>query len=288
MIQTDWFLLAIFASIIASIVGVLQKAAINKTIDPVAFGIYFQSLVGIIGIPMAIINGDTLSLNIGTIQLLILMAFLCACANLLYYFALKSTEISQASILTSTSALWLLFGGLIFFGENLTIYKTSGVLLVVFGVFVIYYNKSSLKGFGIAQVFLLLSAVLSGFTGILDKHLIESLPVSTYQVLSYLLQAVITAVLVPDSIKTIGSFFKSKKTNLIIICSAVLLNIGTYCYFSSLKIGGEISKINPILQASTILTIILGLIFFNEKQNLLKKIIGASIILIGVIFIKAI
>lgn len=285
-LQIDWFSLALFSSTIASIVGILQKTAIKTAVDPAAFGIYFQFLVGIFGIPIAIINKGTFSLDFTTVLLLIIMAFFSSCGNLLYYFALKSVEISQACILTTTSSIWLLFEGLIFFGEQLTFYKASGVILILMGVMVIYINKHSFSGFGTPQILLLISAFFSGMTGILDKHLIASLPVSYYQVLSYLLQAAMTAILIPDSIKSVGILFNSKKTNYIIILSAILLNLGIYSYFTSLKIGGEISKINPILQASTMLTVFLGIVFLNERRDLFKKFLGASIIFSGILLIK--
>jgi uncharacterized membrane protein len=123
-------------------------------------------------------------------------------------------------------------------------------------------------------------------TGLFDKYLLTIFSVSTYQVLSYFLQAAVTTALMPGSLKKVLPLMRFNKTNLIIISSAILLNFGASSYFFALKGGGEISKINPILQASIILTILFGIIFFNEKENVYKKLIGAAIVFLGVLLIK--
>lgn len=285
----DWFSLAVISSASASIVGVLQKAALGKnTTDPVAFGIYFQLLVSLIGLPLAVLSSAPLPLNLVVIFLLTFMAIITASGNLLYYFALKSIEISQAAILSSTSTIWLLLGGFIFLNEQLTLNKLAGVFLILSGIFIVYFNKKSLVKVGAAQGFIVASAISSGLTGIFDKYLLASFSVSTYQVVSYFLQASMTAILVPGSVKNIVPLLRFSKTNLIIVSSAVLLNFGALSYFSALKSGGEITKINPILQGSAILTIILGVIFFKERSNLLKKFIGMAVIISGIILIKSV
>jgi len=287
-IQLNWFVLAAISSITASVVSILQKFALKDTDDPISFGIYFQLLVSLIGLPMAIINYDSFPLNFNIIFMVLLMAFFSASGNLLYFFSLKSTEISQVAILTSTSSLWLLPGGFIFFRELPSIYKILGVFLVVLGVFVIYYNKNSTISFGTSQIFALISAVFAGLTGMFDKFLLAIYTVSTYQVLSYFLQALLTASLMPSSVKNIAPLLRFNRTNAVIILCAILLNFGAFSYFSALKIGGEISKVNPILQSSVILTIILGIICFNEKENLLNKVLGTITIFWGVLLIKSI
>lgn len=283
----DWFYLAVFSSITASVVTLLQKTALDKnSTDPIAFGIYYQFLVSIIGLPGAIINAEYFPFSTTIFILLILMASFTAIGNLLYYFALSSIELSQVAIISSTTSLWLLLGGFIFLDEKITGTKITGILLVLSGIFFIYFKKNSFNKFGFFQILVLISAAFSGLTGLFDKHLLTIFNVNTYQVLSYFLQAAVTTAIMPGALKKVLPLVKFNKTNLIIISSAALINFGAYCYFSALKSGGEISKINPILQASTILTILFGILFFNEKENLFKKFLGAITISAGILLIR--
>ena len=49
---------------------------------------------------------------------------------------------------------------------------------------------------------------------------------------------------------------------------------------------GIVSIVAPISSLSVILTIIVGYLFFNEKNNLIKKIIAGVFIIVGIILIK--
>ena len=284
---SDWFYLAVFSSVIASIVTTLQKSALSeKTTNPVAFAIYFQFLVFLFGLPAAILNTNHFSFSVTTFLMLMTMAFFTCVGNLIYYFALSSIEVSEAAIVSSTASLWLLIGSSIFLNEKITSSKIAGIALVLFGIFFIFFDRHSFKKFGFFHILVLISAAFSSITGMFDKVLLNSFEISTYQVLSYFLQALFAALMIPSSLKKLKSLAAFNQTNIIIIFAAILLNLGAFCYFSAIKHGGEISKINPILQASTILTILFGVIFFKENDNIFKKLSGAIIVFAGILLIK--
>ena len=68
------------------------------------------------------------------------------------------------------------------------------------------------------------------------------------------------------------------KTLLFLILSGLVTGASWLCYFHALQ-KGDINKVVPIDKSSTILTILLALIFLHEGLTLVK---GGSVVLIGV------
>lgn len=70
----------------------------------------------------------------------------------------------------------------------------------------------------------------------------------------------------------------SRETLLFLVLSGLATGASWLCYFHALQIG-DINKVVPIDKSSTVLTILLALIFLNEGITLLKAV---SVVMIGV------
>jgi uncharacterized membrane protein len=121
---------------------------------------------------------------------------------------------------------------------------------------------------------------------VLDKYLIGFYNIYAYQVLNFISCSIITAIIFPKSIKNVKEFLTIKKSNFYIMIAAFLGSIGCISYFISLKTGGEISQVGPILQSSMILTVLIGIIFLNEKERLIQKLISAVLMFVGVVLLR--
>lgn len=69
----------------------------------------------------------------------------------------------------------------------------------------------------------------------------------------------------------------SAKTWVFLILSGLATGASWLCYFRALQLG-DVNKVVPVDKSSTILTILLALIFFREPVSLLK---GAAVVMIG-------
>ena len=83
-------------------------------------------------------------------------------------------------------------------------------------------------------------------------------------------------VFIVGSIDTINEL--SQKTIIFLILSGLATGLSWLCYFRALQLG-NVNKVTPIDKSSTILTMVLAIIFLGEKITILKII---SIILIGI------
>ena len=121
------------------------------------------------------------------------------------------------------------------------------------------------------------SAFFAGITAILAKIGIKNTD-------SNLATAVRTVVILIFSwiiVFTVGSFDTisslSIRTIIFLILSGLATGLSWLCYFKALQLG-NVNKVTPIDKSSTILTMILAIIFLGEPITLLK---AAAIVLIG-------
>ena len=288
LIQLNWFVLTIISCISGSLVSILQKIAFKeKNADPSAFNAYFQFLTGIIIFPIAVLNIGAITYDVNIWAIFILSGFLFASSNVLYFYGFKATEVSKVGILTSTYSIWVLVGGVIFLNEVLTFKKIIGVMLIAIGVITIYWIKNGFKGLGIPQLFIVLYQMVLVILGLIDRYLLNYFSqIATYLFATSIFASICTIIIKPKAIKQIRPLLKPDRGNLLIITSAFLSCLSVFSFFAAMKAGGEISRIGPIWQLSVILTVLLGIIFLKERENYFRKIVGATIVFIGVVFIK--
>ncbi len=74
----------------------------------------------------------------------------------------------------------------------------------------------------------------------------------------------------------------SGKSFLFLVLSGLSTGCSWICYFKALSVG-DVNKVVPIDKSSTILSVLLAIIIFNETNNLLIKLLGTFILFIGII-----
>ena len=122
------------------------------------------------------------------------------------------------------------------------------------------------------------SAFFAGITAILAKIGIKN----TDSNLATAIRTIVILIFSWFMVFIVGSFDTitnlSIKTVTFLILSGIATGLSWLCYFKALQIG-NVNKVTPIDKSSTILTMILAMIFLSEKITALKFI---SIILIGI------
>ena len=124
-----------------------------------------------------------------------------------------------------------------------------------------------------------LSALFAGITAILAKIGLKDVDSS----LATALRTIVVLFCAFVMVLIVGSFNQIKtidfKTFILLMLSGLATGASWLCYFKALSIG-DVNKVVPIDKTSTILTMILAFIIFQESLSLLK-IISMIIMLIG-------
>ena len=131
----------------------------------------------------------------------------------------------------------------------------------------------------IAAIF---SAVFAGLTSILAKCGIKKTDSDLATALRTIVVLIFSVIMVfiVGSQGTLTSI--SAKSLIFLILSGLATGASWICYFKALSIG-DINKVVPIDKSSTILTVLLAIIFFNETSNLVIKLIATAILAAGIL-----
>ncbi len=126
-----------------------------------------------------------------------------------------------------------------------------------------------------------LSAFFAGITSILAKCGIRK---TDSDVATAIRTAVVLAfsfimTIIVGSIGEIGQI--SNKSFLFLILSGVATGASWICYFKALSMG-DVNKVVPIDKSSTILSVLLAIVIFNETNNLAVKLIGTALLGVGI------
>ena len=80
-----------------------------------------------------------------------------------------------------------------------------------------------------------------------------------------------------------GTIFEiSPKSFLFLALSGIATGASWICYFKALSMG-DVNKVVPIDKSSTVLTVILAIIFFGETENLLIKLVCTAVLACGIL-----
>lgn len=279
-----WLLLSISAMIFIAGGRIVQKSILNHDKhDPITYAIYFQLFVAILLFPVAIANGFSFppleKVGFG----LLLTVFLYCFGNILVFHSLKKIPISEFTILVSTTPIWTTLTSSIFLHESTNPTKLLGVLATVCGIIIVFYRG---KKFSMDKehYFTLVGAISFGCATTNDAALLHYFNATTYSFLYFLLPCIALSMIYRKKLRGVSHFVKNGLLKFLapsIFFAGAALAINT-----AYKIGGEISQIQTIVQANTILIIIFGIVFLNERERLTQKLIGGAVVFAGILLVR--
>jgi len=256
----------------------------NENSDAYAQAVVFTGLVGLFSLIVLLFQGGfKSSLSWNKLPLFLLLAILTAMAMVFTFKGLKSIDASEHAILLISSKLWLILGAIFFLQESFTATKLLGAIVILFGVMLAEWKKQTFvlsKG----AVYVLLAAILFAAGEILSYFIIRNFDVMSFMVYTTFFITTILIVLRPGIIKKFSFYFEQKHA-LNIITTSVNDGLATFFGFTAYQIGRNALQIGPLMATQTLLTVLLAIIFLNERDRVLQKIIGSLAAVIGTILL---
>ena len=126
-----------------------------------------------------------------------------------------------------------------------------------------------------------LSALFAGLTAILAKCGIKKTDSDVATALRTVVVLLFSwiMVFVVGSAGTITEI--SAKSSIFLILSGLATGASWICYFKALSVG-DVNKVVPVDKSSTVLTVLLAIIFFRETEHLAVKLISTALLAAGV------
>lgn len=192
-------------------------------------------------------------------------------------------EASTFSMLKQLSTTFMIFAGLVLFKEEFVLTKFIGAMLIIFSNILIFYKKGKFE-FNRYILLGVLANVTFTIALFLDVNISDNFNLPFYVALTLIIPALL--IMIFERIKP--SEIKDELVNgnkKAIFVTAISWGIMIVAQLRAYQLG-NVTVIAPLCALTVILNVIVGYLFLNEKDNLLRKIVSAILIIISIILIK--
>lgn len=295
----SWLVLTIASAFLLGFYDYFKKVALREnSVTPVLAGSIWAG--ALVWLPFAVwsaISPDTLPsalLNVAGLTtrehlLLFAKAVLVGASWLLGYYGIKSLPLSIATPIRATGPLWTILFAVLFFHESPSPKQWMGVAVILssFFAFTFVGRREGIRFHRDPAVFFMIGATLLGASSSLyDKFLLQNAAISPSAVQAwfsiYLALILIVPTIAWAKSKNRGPF----RWHWAIPTIGVTLIAADFLYFTAIsQPDAMIALISPVRRTSVIVSFLLGIFIFKEKQVFSK---GACIvgIVLGVLLLS--
>lgn len=280
----NWQLLLAISVFTYAVSVLLQRILLkDDKSDPIAYSVVFQLVVGLVILAYALIKGFSVPNLYPILPNLILMTFLYGVGNVLIFKSLKAGEASEFTIVFATKVFWTIAAAILFLGEAFSLRQGVGTLLIMASVILLSWkdrrfklSKGGLFGLGAALCF--------GLAFANDAFILRNFDVPSYLAIAFIVPALMVWLFNPRAARKMLPLLEKPMLKRLMIL-AILYAVSSITIFLAYQVGRNAAQIAPLNQTSTIVTVLLAIVFLQEKNDLLKKIAGAVISVLGVILV---
>lgn len=275
-----WVVLVLIYGLLKGAREVCKKKSLEK--NTVIEVLFFYTLFSFLLVLPNIANLGNISIKL--LSLIALKSLIIFLAWILSFHAIHAMPVSLYGILDLSRVLFATFLGISVLHEEMTIFRTIGLILVVSGLLLLKYRRNGNVSEHVRPAIVIVaiaSCMLNSLSGLMDKILMRSVTSSQLQFWYMLFLVIMYFVYV--LISRSQTNFTSAVKNPWIWTMAILFVIADKCLF--IANGMEASKITVmtlIKQSGCIITILAGKFIFREK-NITHKLVCAAIIITGIV-----
>lgn len=271
------------AVISAAAAKILHKRVLIEG-DPFVYAFFQNALSALLFAPFAFTPFAVAQSKEGWLSLsfaVCLWSFIAVTSFVSY----KYTELAIRTPVAQSRIVWSLLFGALLLGETVTGAHILAALTIFIGITITIWNPKRAWGTiinkGIAWTFM--SAVTLALVAIVDKNSLHFFGPETYSFLVYIIPAVIIGAFIPSRHKEVKLFLKEKTLELATL--AVVLEALAYYFSVRALMTLNATVVFPLMQLTTIIAVIGGIIIFKETDRLAYKIVGTIVTIVGAVFL---
>ncbi|MCX6767224.1 MAG: DMT family transporter [Candidatus Micrarchaeota archaeon] len=282
----EWFFLAVLTAAMMGAATVINRFALRRDGDHLAFALAFHFFAVLFFIPLFAIEWAFPSAPEAWLLALV-ASVLWAAVGIVGFQAYRYAEVTLKTPVGRSKVLWVLLFSALLLGEAVTAAKVAGILLVFVGVMIVAF-KPRLKhgGFGDLGVKLtLLSAFIAGMVYVVDKAAMAYFQPGLYGFLQYLLPMLWIGLVVPKPVQRAKKLLLAKGTGWLVAASAFLAAAWTWMLFRTYQLA-DVSAVAPVLELSVVVAAGGGILFLGERKDVKRRLLGAVLVVAGALLMK--
>lgn len=282
-ILNNWLLYVLFYLVLATMFTQFYKIATKTLKKAGALTILLQMIAGLTVLILCPLFEFKFPTDVKIYIMLGLSIIFYAISDRINTTVRSGIEASTFSMLKQLSTTFMIFAGLIFFKEEFILTKFIGAMLIIFSNVLIFYRKGKFE-FNKYILLGVLANITFTIALFLDVNISEGFNLPIYVALTLIIPALLIMIferIKPSEIK--NELVNGNKKSIFI--TALSWGIMIVSQLRAYQLG-NVTIVAPLCALTVILNVIVGYLFLNEKDNLLRKIISAIIIIISIILIK--
>lgn len=277
--QYYWLLFAIGAGLASNISNYITRYIVKDEKDSLTFSLFLEVFKIFIFSALAFFD-FRINLSPKTIFLLLIIVISEPVAIFAYMKMHEYNHLSISSIITRTRMIIVAILAFLFLGESLSTVNYLGIIVLFLGLsFVVAPHKFLRdKGVKIATLFSVETAIFA----VLIKYLSKEVSIPLIILISTFPAVFVFYFLMRNRKITVKNFVKNKfglKTIFIFFNF-----IAFYGYVLAIK-HGTVTIVTAIYQSMIIVSVIAGIIFLKEREDIIRKIAGSIVVVLGVILL---
>lgn len=283
-----WFFYALSSIVFFTTLNLLQRVLAVDSKNQRAMAVVFNLIAGLLATSIFVFTGSyknfTLPTNYSAWIALGVAAFMYAVFERGRFYAAKLLDASVFTIIGNVSVVVAFIGALFLYSETLTINKLLGTLLVLSALILVSCKKRTKEKTSISAKGILVGIVVSTFLGLgwmLDKMGATYFNSNTYSILIWLIP--IPLIYFPYiEIRKLRDESKVGSWKVFVLAGVNV--VGYLLQLKALELQ-EATRVIPIVQTSSLFTVLFGILLLKERENILRKIIAGTIAFTGVYFL---
>ncbi|MBU1017329.1 DMT family transporter [Patescibacteria group bacterium] len=283
-----WILLACGSVLFFTSLNLLQRIVAVESKNPRAMAVVFNFIAAVIALLIFFTMGSfrdfTLSTSPKAWLALVVASFCYAMFERGRFVASKLLDASVLTTVMNISVLVAFISAIFLYSEPLTSHKLLGGILIITALVIVSLNnnktktkKSSAKGVAIA----VLISIMLGLGWALDKLGAQSFNAETYSIFIWTVPVIFIYF---PRVKFSAIKSELKIASWRVFALAGLNVVGYLLQLKALETA-EATRVIPIVQTSTLFTVLMGILFLKERQHILRKIIAGVTAIAGVYFL---
>lgn len=278
---STWIILSVFAGIASNAFNFISRYLLKDQEDATAYAWFFEVIRVIFFAIIAIVDWKLII----TLQSIIIFVLLGLTEWIAVYWYMKMhehTHLSISSILSRTRLIWVPVIAFILVHENLKLSEYFGIAILFVGLSLVVSPKKLFVDKG--ALYANLSAFMIALNIVLTKM---ALPYGSNSIINAAI-AFIPALFFPLTMHNAKyRMIKIFKNNLLLKLLALGVNIISVYLFTAALRFGDSGKITAVYQGMLVTSILAGIIFLKEREDIGKKLIGTVVTLVGVFLLSA-
>ncbi|MBU0708957.1 DMT family transporter [Patescibacteria group bacterium] len=281
----SWIFLAFGSVIFFTTLNLLQRVLALDSKNPRAMAIVFNSIAALIALLIFTLTGafrDFVIPSSPKAWIALLIASFCyAMFERGRFIAAKLLDASVLTTIMNIAVLVAFVGAIFFYSEPLTTNKLLGGALIIGALFLVSINNKTKKSSREGVIVAVVISIMLGLGWMLDKLGTQFFNASTYNIFVWTIPIIF--IYFPH-IKLQKIKMELKMASWKVFALAGLNVVGYLMQLKALETA-EVTRVIPIVQTSTLFTILLGIILLKEREHIPRKIVAGLMAIAGAFFL---